>query len=189
MANLSLVVIITCIMSAVQNEGWLHHPIFASDIMFIPILIFILLAPSLMMGAIQWIAFANKVEHSPWWIFATALGSSLSVLLLNLLNFSEFSINEIVLAFLIGAIVGILIGFPQWLVLQGEVRGAFLWLEGSISGWACAVCAAYILWQTGMGMLVTIIGLLPMGMITGVAYAYLFSQPSQKSLGQPAILQ
>lgn len=96
--------------------------------------------------------------------------------------------SEILVFFLAGPIAGAVIGLPQWLVLRRKVPKAGLWLAASIVGWACAFWAVGAASQTGersLGslidpLIVMLIGLLPMGMITGVAYAYLFTQPGQR---------
>ena len=98
---------------------------------------------------------------------------------------SESFIILIGLVFLAGSISGWLIGWPQYWVLRGKVSGAGLWLEASILGWTCAVCAAYVLMQTSLGILGAFVGLSFMGMVTGVAYAYLLTQPSQNLSSYP----
>jgi hypothetical protein len=94
----------------------------------------------------------------------------------------------ILVFFLVGAIAGAVIGLPQWLVLRRKVPKAGLWLAASIVGWACTFWAVAAPSQPGEGtlgslidpLIVALIGLLPMGMITGVAYAFLFTQPGQR---------
>lgn len=149
---------------------------------------------SLAAGLIQWNAFWNRIKHAYWWILATTLGWSLAGVLLALyITFEgEFSgvmdRYGILVFFLVGAIAGAVIGLPQWLVLRRKVPKAGLWLAASIVGWACTFWAVAAPSQPGEGtlgslidpLIVALIGLLPMGMITGVAYAFLFTQPGQR---------
>lgn len=137
-------------------------------------------------GLIQSLAFIHRIKHSYMWILPTALGYTLAWIvfwfIISLLWSSESFIIGIGIVFLAGSISGMVIGWLQYGVLWGKVYGAILWLEASILGWACAACAAYVLSQTSLGTVGALVGLLPMGMITGIAYAYLFSQPVQKRL-------
>jgi hypothetical protein len=131
----------------------------------------------LMIGLLQRIAFNHRITNSYWWIFATALGWGILAVLIFLVFIDS---NSRWMDFLVGALIGALIGLLQWLVLRGRVSGAGWWVLGSILGWACSLWAVnFLYWQTGLGDAGIIVGLLLMGMITGVAYAYLFSQPSQ----------
>lgn len=179
LADLSLVIFIVgnmAIYMVAQFAGYVPDVLLFSIYLLIPMLL------SLIVGLIQWIAFKSRIKHAYWWILATALGWSVAGILLFYLYgiyLSETYASSIGMAFLTEAIVGAVIGLSQWLVLRGQVREDGLWLEGSILGWACAGCAAFVLSQTSMGIVGALVGLSIMGMITGVAHAYLFSQPSQ----------
>jgi hypothetical protein len=190
-ADLSLVVFVVPIWIAM----WLPELGYESDMsIFSPRFLGLLLG-GILMGLIQGIAFMNPINRAYWWTLATALGSFLAVILL--LFYLPYASNvlegvEVLLA--IGAIVGVAIGLPQWLVLRGMVPEAGWWLVWSGTGWACAFSAPYLLTQSGEGILASfantslgefiypIIGLLLVGMITGIAFAYLFSQPNDKRL-------
>jgi len=175
-ADLSLVVFVVPVWIAM----WLPELGYESDMSIFSPRFLGLLKGGILMGLIQGIAFMNPINRAYWWTLATALGSFLAVILL--LFYLPYASNvlegvEVLLA--IGAISGAVIGLPQWQVLRRHVPGAELWLAASFLGWACAGGAVYALSQTSMERLGVVVGVLPMGMITGVAYAYLFSQPSQ----------
>jgi len=176
-ADLSLVVFVVPNWIAM----WLPELGYQSDnLIFSPRFLGLLLG-GILMGLIQGIAFMNPINRAYWWTLATALGSSLAgVLLLFYLHYTSNALEGVEELLAMGAIVGVAVGLPQWLVLRGKVPEAGWWLVWSGTGWACAGCAAYVLSHTSMGMVGALAGLSFMGMITGVAYAYLFTRPSQK---------
>ncbi len=165
------------------------------------VFLLILVLGSLFAGLIQWLAFIDRIKQSYAWIIATTLGYSLTGIWLylwfELLPVEFPSPVEIGIATLAGAFGGgVIIGLLQWLVLRGKVSGAGWWLLGSILGWVCTGLvytglSIFVFSQTSntgmlgelerLVLLLYVLGLFPMSMITGIAYAYLFTQPSQRA--------
>lgn len=150
----------------------------------------VLVGISLVVGMIQWLAFIPRIKHSYWWILATALGWFVAEFSFIFYIWAaedawptiDFDSIAWYILILVGATAGAVIGLLQWLVMWRQVRGAGWWILGSVLGWSTVGCATYVLFYTDMGMLGVVVVLSFMGMITGVAYAYLFTQPSQKRL-------
>ena len=191
LVDLSLVILvgftIITILPLSQELGY------SPDSEIFPVIMLGFLVGSLFAGLIQWPAFIHRIKQSYDWIFATALGYSLAIIILFLLlrfiywvidkYLADFEFSTVIDFGIITlglAIFGAVSGLIQWLILRGKVSESGCWLLGSVLGWACAGCAAFVLWQTGMREVGALVGLSFMGMITGVAYAYLFSQPVQK---------
>lgn len=168
-----------------QGLGYVYLP---DDLDFLLPVPLSLLIGCLLAGLVQWLAFRGRIKYSYLWILATALGWFFAAISLFIFTFTRegvfppwISLSSIQWNLLAGATAGMVIGLLQWLVLWRQVRGAGWWILGSILGWASVGCAFYLTSLTENDSF-SVLGFVAMGMITGVAYAYLFSQPDDKRL-------
>jgi len=131
-------------------------------------------------GIAQWMILP-RLKMKGLWILASAIGSVLGVFVtLGSINiFYQFP--ESVLALMMGATMGAMIGLGQWLVLRQWVRGAYLWAVAVIINWALiwiniADCAGSTdfwgcipIWRVYGGYLIMSAG-------TGAAIAFLLTR-------------
>jgi hypothetical protein len=82
----------------------------------------------LTVGLVQWIQMRLLIPKSGWWILATGLAWSLSLAISRWLG-AGFSLD------LRGAMIGVLLGLSQWLLLRRYFRRAWWWIVTSALAW------------------------------------------------------
>lgn len=122
------------------------------------------IAEGLILGVAQWWILRRYVRHAVRWIFATtigtllawALGVPISFLLVVMYGSHILgSLNPIALLrgiLLLGAGVGIIVGYCQWLVIQAETSyRSQWWVIASAIAWALGLALAYLLSNLTIG--------------------------------------
>lgn len=107
--------------------GWVVGAFFIAGVSF--------LASGIAIGILQWLPLDHRLNRASRWIPATIAGWMVGWFLLILLNPGQ-------VPFLTGIILGLCVGFAQWLVLRREVELAGWWIMISAVGWS-----------TGLGLL------------------------------------
>lgn len=100
---------------------------------------FTLLALGLTFGLAQWLGLRRIAPASAAWILTFPLGILLYLLILQAIpagwwgQVDDESVAVLTASYLL---IGLLIGLPQWLILQREFRPAWVWLPASTGGLA-----------------------------------------------------
>ena len=110
-------------------------------------------------GVAQWLVLRPYIRHPNRWIIVTIVGAmvgwmvgvkaSVFLALVTGLGTRGLSLSiffEGVL--LLGAWVGLMLGFAQWFVLQANLPGAGWWIPANIVAWALGLAVAFL----GIGM-------------------------------------
>ncbi|MBI4785304.1 MAG: hypothetical protein HY785_28950 [Oscillatoriophycideae cyanobacterium NC_groundwater_1537_Pr4_S-0.65um_50_18] len=107
------------------------------------------------LGLMQWLVLRRYVKHAGWWVLATMIGAiaawlmSLQVTIVLILIFSNnvsFVTTSAALlkaVFWLGAWVGAVLGFAQWLVLRTHVRYGALWIVANAFAWGVGLLVAW----------------------------------------------
>ena len=112
------------------------------------------------LGIFQWLVLQNRIRNAWRWIIATSIGwligSSITMFLL-----------PAGMDFIAGTIIGIGLGFAQWLILRYEYQWAGWWIMINV-----------VAWTTGMALLpgILLTGVMA-GVITGLAMELLSRTP------------
>ena len=111
-------------------------------------------------GVLQYLVLRYKIQHAWRWIVATVLGWTVGALLTYMFVVEGFD-------FLAGLLIGLSLGFAQWMILKQEVQWSAWWIVINIVGWT-----------TGIGLLpgIFLTGVLA-GAITGIAMEMLLRFP------------
>jgi hypothetical protein len=113
----------------------------------------------IILGFAQWLVVRRYIHHSTRWIIATVIGglfawfTGLTISVLMALIYAGVSDATRTLAFfkglfLLGAALGTILGFCQWLVIKNQIRKSVLWIVANALAWALALFIAYL----GAGM-------------------------------------
>jgi hypothetical protein len=87
------------------------------------------LAVGALVGAAQWVVVRPLIRRDGWWIPASAAGWAAGrAIVVTVLPPGTGGVAE--------ATIGALFGIAQWLVLRGQVYGAWWWIVVSTLGWA-----------------------------------------------------
>lgn len=148
------------------------------------------------LGFAQWLVLRRYIRHAGWWIFATAVGAvfawiiGLTVSVLMAFVYASSSDRIQTTAFIkgvivLGAGVGAVMGFSQWLVLKAHIRNAVWWIFANAIAWSLGLLVAFIgaglLSSAGFGLETALkvaatgvtMGAV-VGGITGIALVWLF---------------
>ncbi len=109
------------------------------------------------LGFAQWLVLRRYIRHMGWWIGATIGGAILAwglgmmvdvfMALFVALSTTTGTVKTIATLegiFLVGAGVGTIIGYAQWLVLESYIRKSFLWIVANALAWAFGLLIAFI---------------------------------------------
>jgi hypothetical protein len=132
--------------SLASHVGWFRTPIAHAIMMLAGSLL-----PGAFVGASQWLVLQRRVTISKWWIVATSTGASLFFAIFVAAHFQTIFIvgapvstliNRLNLGLVSGLVLGILIGFSQWLILRRHSKRAGWWLAANIFAWiiSCPLC-------------------------------------------------
>lgn len=144
-----------------------------------PISIFILtasgilgLADGIILGLFQWIALRRILRGALWWVPTTALGTAFASmafwLIVSYLLGSDITLGEPIdsifpLGLMDAILVGIFVGFFQWIVLRANVRGHGWWILISL---AAGISTWFVRWFVNIGVAFVVYG-----MVTGFVLA------------------
>jgi hypothetical protein len=151
------------------------------------------------LGFAQWLIIRRYLHHSVRWIVVTALGTTISwgvgipiVLLLLFIYGSELGNIDISALLkgilLLGAGIGLVVGYLQWLVLKNRTRDrSGAWILANVIAWGLGLVAAFfsrfvvLAENSWMAMVVppTILGAI-VGAITGSMLVWLLRPHSIK---------
>lgn len=117
------------------------------------------LLEGIVLGMAQWLVLHRYVKHIKAWVVVTAIAAMLAWLIgLQISALMVFSITldttltavmkaQTLLkgVFLLGAWVGGVLGFAQWLVLKSHIRRAVLWIVANALAWALGLVVAFMM--------------------------------------------
>lgn len=152
------------------------------------------------LGVAQWLVLRRRIPHSEGWILATVGGSLVAwvvgvlvSVLLALTYFGETDYRGSVLPAiaLLGAWIGLVLGFAQWTVLRRVYQRATLWVGANVIAWAVGLPIAFIgagltqqatstLKSTLIGVLTGVASGTMIGVITGTALVWLLRSRSPR---------
>jgi len=137
------------------------------------------------MGILQWLVLRKHLSQAGWWVAASA-GAGMLIGI----GAAYFS-NQVEVNVVIGyALVGVILGMLQWLVLRGQISWSALWIIASSLGWTLAVLEVQSLDQLGLmrGLSETLGIILAFGMagtmvgiVTGGLLVWLLWQSSRRA--------
>jgi hypothetical protein len=96
-------------------------------------------------GAIpQWLLLRQYVPAASGWLLAAPVSGAIAALVAVGMAFGGFPGGTVPLfgGFILGAVIGTIVGTGQWLVLQRHVVNAGWWVGASALGWAAGVALA-----------------------------------------------
>ncbi|HEY9641587.1 MAG TPA: hypothetical protein V6C57_13950 [Coleofasciculaceae cyanobacterium] len=160
------------------------------------------LLQGIVLGLAQWLVLRHYIQHVGKWVLVTAIAALIAWLIgiqaIVIMAFST-SLNidltagmrtTVLLreAFLLGAWVGGVMGFAQWLVLKAHIRRAVLWIMVNALAWALGLSVAFIgarliqshpfnLKTALMGAITGLTMGAVVGAITGIALIWLVKLP------------
>ncbi|MEA5572701.1 hypothetical protein [Calothrix sp. UHCC 0171] len=113
----------------------------------------------IVLGFAQWLVLRRYIKHSTRWIIATVIGAlfawftglTISALMaIAYAGVSDITKNQAFIKglFLLGAGLGTMLGFCQWLVIKNQIRFSILWIVANAIAWAVGLFIAYV----GVGM-------------------------------------
>jgi hypothetical protein len=121
------------------------------------------LTVGLVLGFSQWIILRGYMPRAGWWILASGLGWAAGFPLGAGLSYLV-GLMDIWFGVMVGAMVGLFTGVPQWLLLQRQSGYAAWWAPASIFAWA----AALMFYRGGPSWMGAYYGLM-VGIATGLA--------------------
>jgi hypothetical protein len=109
----------------------------------------------IILGFAQWLILRRYIHHSTRWIIATVIGglfawfTGLTISALMAIVFASASDTTKTLIFLkglvlLGAFLGTIIGFCQWLVIKNQIRFSMWWIVANAIAWALGLFIAYL---------------------------------------------
>jgi hypothetical protein len=109
----------------------------------------------IILGCCQWLVLRRYVPHIAGWIVATTIGAIVAwmggslVSLLMAVSYAWRSDAASAKAFyegilLLGASLGTILGFAQWIVLRTHIRRASWWIFSSTLAWAIGLLVAFM---------------------------------------------
>jgi hypothetical protein len=116
-----------------------------------------------LIGVFQWLVLQGRIAR-PWrWIYYSFFGWTIGYFITMFGVLREFEVFD-------GAIIGLTVGFAQWMILRSELRWAGWWIIFSIIGWT-----------TGMTLLpgIMLTGTMA-GVLNGIALEILLRHPILK---------
>jgi hypothetical protein len=113
----------------------------------------------IILGFAQWLVLRRYIHHSTRWIIATVVGglfawfTGLTISALMAFVYAGVSDATRILGFfkglfLLGAALGTILGFCQWLVIKNQIRFSMWWIVANAVAWALGLFIAYL----GAGM-------------------------------------
>lgn len=145
-----------------------------------------LLALGAVIAAVQWLLLRGYFSGAVRWIIFSGMGMMVGQMVAFPLKLrdlyvgtSGFQLDEIAY----GAVLGILLGFAQWLVMRTWMRRAWLWVVGSTIGWTLGMTVGEFLplnWNSSSASIFygTITTAIPIA-LTGVVLVMLLPQPTE----------
>lgn len=108
----------------------------------------------IILGFSQWLVLRHYIHHSNRWIIATVIGglfawfTGLTISALMALVYAGVAEPTKTLdffrgLFLLGAGLGTVLGFCQWLVIKNQIRRAIWWIFANAIAWAFGLIIAY----------------------------------------------
>lgn len=138
-------------------------------------------------GVAQWLVLRRHAEQVGWWIVATIAGFMVGLGIGMPLADTGFMPTGAALRVayntgMTGAIVGVVLGLFQWVVLRRFIPSAALWIVASALGWmvGMGLGAAISTWSTTIGSL--LVSGLSCGVVTGIVMQYLMRQKVSSSM-------
>jgi hypothetical protein len=146
-------------------------------------------------GIAQWLVLRRHIASAGWWVLVSVVGGMIGVavglvlsdalrpLISTLLGEAiqsrptgpRLALSNTVAVGAAGAIVGVVLGSAQWLVLRRHVRSAGRWIVASCLGWMAGLSlSAGMIDVLGIPLSLLAIGVVS-GAATGVLLAYLLS--------------
>jgi hypothetical protein len=109
----------------------------------------------IILGFAQWLVLRRYIHHSTRWIIATVIGGlfawfiGLTITALMALVYAGVSDEAQILGFfkglfLLGAALGTVLGFCQWLVIKNQIRRSMWWIVANAVAWALGLFIAYL---------------------------------------------
>lgn len=109
----------------------------------------------IILGFAQWLVIRRHIHHSTRWIIATVIGglfawfTGLTVSNFMAIAYAGVSDTNKILAFfkglvLLGAFLGAILGFSQWLVIKNQIRFSIWWIVANAVAWALGLFIAYL---------------------------------------------
>jgi hypothetical protein len=113
----------------------------------------------IVIGVSQWLVLRSHIRHSNRWIIATIAGALVgwmvgvkaSIFLALVTGLGTRGLSLPIFfegVVLLGAWVGLVLGFAQWFVLQANFPGAGWWIPANMVAWALGLAVAFL----GAGM-------------------------------------
>ncbi|XGV97910.1 MAG: hypothetical protein ACAF41_03045 [Leptolyngbya sp. BL-A-14] len=117
------------------------------------------LLEGLVLGMAQWLVLHRYVKHIKAWVVVTAIAVMIAWLIglqISALMVFPMILNTTLTAamkaqtllkgvFLLGAWVGAVLGFAQWLVLRAHIHRAALWIAANALAWALGLVVAFMM--------------------------------------------
>ncbi|BAZ10019.1 hypothetical protein NIES4071_18330 [Calothrix sp. NIES-4071] len=111
------------------------------------------------LGFAQWLVIRRHIHHSTRWIIATVIGglfawfTGLTVSNVMAIVYAGVSDANKILTFfkglvLLGAFLGTILGFCQWLVIKNQIRFSMWWIVANAVAWSAGIFIGYL----GAGM-------------------------------------
>jgi hypothetical protein len=146
-AGLGIVGITTAVMNQLSNTN--THAV----------LLVVGILEGMVLGFAQWLVLRHYIRHSVRWIFATTVGTlfswfiGITISIVMALIYANTSDSALTLAFmkgviLLGAGVGTILGFCQWLVLKTQIRFSGWWISANALAWSLGLLVSFV----GAGM-------------------------------------
>ncbi len=149
------------------------------------------LSSGIVIGVLQWLVLRQQLNQAYWWVLATAVGWSTSLIIVSRIQLIDKLSDEwfVFYGIIFGIVSGVIVGAMQWLILKQQVIKAGWWVLISIisytGGSTLGAGAAYIL-SVDMNPMVgavvfwltfaAVFGIIS-GAITGTALIWLLRQP------------
>jgi hypothetical protein len=146
-------------------------------------------------GIAQWLVLRRHIASAGWWVLVSVVGGMIGVALGLVLSDAlrplistllgeaiqsrptgpRLALSNTVAVGAAGAVVGVILGSAQWLVLRRHVRSAGRWIVASCLGWMAGLSlSAGMIDVLGIPLSLLAIGVVS-GAATGVLLAYLLS--------------
>jgi len=139
----------------------------------------------LIIGLAQWFLLRQLINEVGWWILATSVGSAIGSPLGAITQaIAGNFLTGMLSASLGSAMIGIIFGFLQWLILRKKFARASIWIVATAIGNAAGSVATKTLNLGPLGNFAgEIVHGLAFGLVTGLALIWL-SQKSQREVLQ-----
>jgi hypothetical protein len=144
-----MVAVVSAAVSAVGGNAPMHG-----------VLLIVGVLEGAILGFAQWLVLRRYIDNADWWILATSAGALIAwvmgltvsvVMALAYVSTGDGVKTALMLrgVGLLGAGVGVVMGFSQWLVLKVHIRKAAWWIFANALAWSLGLTVAFI----GAGMI------------------------------------